>query len=402
MLHLTSRRTWIAAFGSILLASCQSAANPASPTPRPTAIEASPSLNAPPALPPAGAEAEFRTDFSRHSVDYREILSGGPPKNGIPAIDDPAYVSVDEAEEWLAPQEPVIVVEVGDQARAYPIQILIWHEIVNDQLGGLPLSVTFCPLCNTGIAFERTVDGRVLDFGTTGRLRYSNLIMYDRQTESWWQQATGEAIAGELTGKNLALFPATMIGWSEFAEAYPEGTVLTRETGYDRNYGRNPYLGYDDITRSPFLYEGPLTPDGLPAMARVFTVDRGGQAVAYPYDRLEQARVVRDRLGDQPLVVFWQPGTASALDGAFVSTGREVGAAAAYVPEHAGQALTFAWDDGQIRDQETGSTWDVFGAALQGPLMGTRLQPIVGVNHFWFAWAAFRPDTRIYTGQAGG
>jgi hypothetical protein len=193
-----------------------------------------------------------------------------------------------------------------------------------------------------------------------------------------------------------------MVGWSEFAEAYPEGTVLTRETGYDRNYGRNPYLGYDDITRSPFLYEGPLTPDGLPAMARVFTVDRGGQAVAYPYDRLEQARVVRDRLGDQPLVVFWQPGTASALDGAFVSTGREVGAAAAYIPEHAGQALTYEWEDGQIRDQETGSTWDVFGAALQGPLRGARLQPIVGVNHFWFSWAAFRPDTRIYTGQPGG
>jgi hypothetical protein len=398
MMLLTFRRTWIAAIGSILLASCQSAANPASPAPRPTAIEATPSLNAPPALLPAGAEAEFRTDFSRHSVDFGEILSGGPPKNGIPAIDDPAYVSVDEAEEWLAPQEPVIVVEVGDQARAYPIQILTWHEIVNDQLGGLPLAVTFCPLCNTGIAFERTLEGQVLDFGTTGRLRFSNLIMYDRQTESWWQQATGEAIVGEHTGKRLRLYPATMIAWSEFAAAYPEGTVLTRDTGYDRNYGRNPYIGYDDITRSPFLYEGRPTPDGMPAMARVFTIDQPGEAVAYPYAWLEQARVVHDRVGDQPVVVFWQPGTASALDGAFVSTGREVGAAAAYLPEHAGQPLTFEWAANQIRDQETGSVWNALGVALSGPLAGARLQPIVGVNHFWFSWAAFRPDTRIYGG----
>lgn len=398
MMLLTSRRTWIAACGSLLLASCQSAANLASPAPQPTAIEARPSLNPPPALPPAGAEAEFRTDFSRHSVDYREILSGGPPKNGIPAIDDPAYVSVDEAEEWLAPQEPVIVVEVGDQARAYPIQILTWHEIVNDQLGGLPLAVTFCPLCNTGIAFERTLEGQVLDFGTTGRLRFSNLIMYDRQTESWWQQATGEAIAGEFTGKRLRLYPVTMIAWREFAAAYPEGMVLTRDTGYDRNYGRNPYIGYDDITRSPFLYEGRPTPDGLPAMARVFTIDQPGEAVAYPYAWLEQARVVHDRVGDKPVVVFWQPGTASALDGAFVSTGREVGAAAAFNPEHAGEALTFKWDEGQIRDQQTGSSWNAFGIALHGPLAGARLEPITGINHFWFSWAAFRPDTRIYGG----
>jgi hypothetical protein len=146
---------------------------------------------------PRGAAVEFSTDFSKHTVNYDEILSGGPPKDGIPAIDLPRFVSAEEADAWLKPVEPVILVEVGEDARAYPIQILMWHEIANDTVGGLPLTITFCPLCNTAIVFERRVDGQVLDFGTTGRLRYSNLIMYDRQTETWWQQASGEAIAGE-------------------------------------------------------------------------------------------------------------------------------------------------------------------------------------------------------------
>jgi hypothetical protein len=181
------------------------------------------------------------------------------------------------------------LVQVDGDARAYPLQILTWHEIVNDTVGGLPLTVTFCPLCNTAIAFERTLDGRVLDFGTTGRLRFSNLLMYDRQTESWWQQAGGDAIAGELAGRTLTFYPATIVGWDEFKTAHPEGQVLSRETGFGRSYGRNPYIGYDDINSSPFLFRGPDTPDALPPMARVLTVDLNGAAVAYPYDVLAEA-----------------------------------------------------------------------------------------------------------------
>ena len=153
--------------------------------------------------PPEDAEGEFATDFTKHSVPYSEILSGGPPRDGIPAIDDPRFVSVEEAESWLEPREPVILFRIGNDVRAYPIQIVMWHEIVNDTVGGVPVVVTFCPLCNTAIAFDRTVEGRELTFGTTGRLRFSNLIMYDRQTESWWQQATGDAIVGKFTGKQL-------------------------------------------------------------------------------------------------------------------------------------------------------------------------------------------------------
>ncbi len=346
--------------------------------------------------PPAGAKFEFKTDFTKHSVPYGEILSGGPPKDGIPALQAPRFVSVSEAEAWLKPVEPVILVQVGEDARAYPIQILIWHEIVNDTVGGEPLIVTFCPLCNTAIAFKRTVGGRELSFGTTGRLRYSNLIMYDRQTETWWQQATGEAIAGELTGTRLEFYPATIISWEDFKTSYPQGKVLSRETGHARDYGRNPYYGYDDVNKPPFLYEGPVTPSQLPPMARVLTIELNGEAVAYPYETLEQVGAVNDTVGGETVVIFWQAGTASPLDSSSTSSGRDVGAAAAFSRTVNGQTLTFVADNGIIKDNETGSQWNVLGAAIGGPLAGAQLTPVISINHFWFSWAAFKPETRIY------
>jgi len=337
-------------------------------------------------------------------VPYREILSGGPPKDGIPAIDEPEFVSIDEADAWLKPPEPVILVQVGEDARAYPIQILMWHEIVNDTVGGVPVTVTFCPLCNTGVAFERTFDpstssgqGRALDFGTTGRLRYSNLIMYDRQTETWWQQATGEAIAGEFTGRQLTFVPASLISWADFKAAYPEGKVLSRETGYRRSYGQNPYTGYDDVNNSPFLYLGPETPGVLPPMARVVTVDLNGEAAGYPYDVLQEVHVANDTVGGTPIVVLWVPGTASALDALSVAGGDDVGAATTFSRQLDEQTLTFVLDGDRIVDEQTGSEWDVLGKAMSGPKAGSQLEPVVSVNHFWFSWIAFRPETRIYS-----
>jgi Protein of unknown function (DUF3179) len=346
--------------------------------------------------PPPGAENSFSTDFSKHTVPYSEILSGGPPKDGIPAIDAPKFVSVNEAEGWLQPVEPVILVQAGDEARAYPIQILIWHEIVNDTVGGLPLVVTFCPLCNTAIAFERRWGNKTFDFGTTGKLRYSNLIMYDRQTETWWQQATGEGIAGELAGEQLVFYPAAIISWSEFKSAYPDGPVLSLETGFARSYGENPYTGYDDVSRPPFLYRGPETPGDLPPVARVLTVDLNEEAVAYPYDLLQELQVINDIVGGHPVAVFWAAGTASALDAGSVASGRDVGSANAYSRLVNGKELHFTVENDQIVDQETNSGWNLLGQAVSGEMAGTQLEPVVAINHFWFSWAAFKPETRIY------
>jgi hypothetical protein len=298
---------WLLVVAGVAACTGAPSPTPVSPTTSPPMPEATASLAGtptpallPPEPPPPGAAQEFRTDFSRHTVSYAEILSGGPPKDGIPAIDYPQFVDVVTADGWLHDREPVLHVQVGEDARAYPLQILMWHEIVNDTVGDLPLAITYCPLCNTGIAFIRRVDDRVLDFGTTGRLRFSNLILYDRQTESWWQQASGEAIAGALAGQRLRLYPVALVAWADFKTAHPQGQVLSRETGYRRNYGRNPYVGYDAIRTRPFLYEGPETPAILPAMARVFTLDLGGEAVAYPYAVLAREGVVHDTVGGYP------------------------------------------------------------------------------------------------------
>jgi hypothetical protein len=346
--------------------------------------------------PPARAESEFKTEFSKHTVPYSEILSGGPPKDGIPALKDPQFVSIKDADAWLKPLEPIILVQVEEDAKAYPIQILIWHEIANDTVGGEPLVVTFCPLCNTAIAFKRTVNGQVLDFGTTGRLRYSNLIMYDRQTETWWQQATGEAIAGELTGTQLEFYPAVIISWEDFKTSYPQGNVLSRETGYLRDYGHNPYVGYDDVNNLPFLYQGPATPDQLPPVARVLTIDLNGEAVAYPYETLKQIGVVNDTVGGEDVVVFWQAGTVSPLDSSTTASGRDVGTAMTFSRMVDGQTLSFTFTKGKITDEQTNSEWNVLGQAIAGELKGKQLAPLISINHFWFSWAAFKPQTRIY------
>jgi hypothetical protein len=380
----------------LFLSACSSEMNTPIPTDQPLPTENLVSSTLlPDEPPPARADSEFKTDFSKHSVPYSEIRSGGPPKDGIPAIDHPRFVSVNEANEWLNDREPVVFIQVGGDARAYPIQILMWHEVVNDTVGDEPLIVSFCPLCNTAIAFKRTFNRQVLDFGTTGRLRHSNLIMYDRQTETWWQQATGDAIAGEFTGAQLEFYPASMISWQDFKSLYPNGKVLSRETGYSRNYGDNPYFGYDDISQTPFLFSG-TTPEQLPPMARVLTVDLNSEAVAYPYEILSELKVINDTVAGEAIVVFWTEGTASALDARSIPEGHEVGSAVAHSRSHENQELTFEFKDGKFLDAQTGSEWNVFGQAVTGKLKDKQLAPLISINHFWFSWAAFKPETRIY------
>ncbi len=202
--------------------------------------------------------SEWDTDFRLHTVPYSEIRFV-IPRDNIPSIDAPAFVGADEAAEWLADVEPVVALDVGGDARAYPLQILTWHEIVNDEVGGLPVAVTFCPLCNSAIAFDRRLDGELLEFGVSGNLRNSDLVMYDRQTQSWWQQFTGEGIVGKHAGRELEHLPSLLISFADFRAAHPDGKVLSRETGYRRDYGINPYIGYDTSGGTPFLFGGAIS-----------------------------------------------------------------------------------------------------------------------------------------------
>jgi hypothetical protein len=340
-----------------------------------------------------------RTDFARRTVALEEIGSGGPPKDGIPAIDRPRFVAPSEAARWLDPREPVIVFERNGDARAYPLQILIFHEIVNDTVGGVPVAVTFCPLCNASIVFHRRVRGAELDFGTTGKLRRSDLVMYDRQTESWWQQITGQGIVGHYAGETLAQLPSTIASFADFRKAFPRGKVLSRDTGYRRPYGRNPYRGYDRIGETPFLFFDPVDPR-LPAMERVLAVKSGSRIRIYPFAALAERPVIDDEIGGEPIAVFSQEGLLSALDAEAIRDSRRVPAAAAYSRRLEGRVLRFERRDGRIVDRETGSEWDIFGRAVEGPLAGARLSPADSGVHFAFAWLAFNPQSEIYS--AGG
>ncbi len=345
-------------------------------------------------VPPPFRTRGFSTDFSRRTVEWDSILSGGPPKDGIPAVDNPEFESITAGDEWLEALDPVILLSHGDEARAYPLSILIWHEIVNDEIDGQPVSVTFCPLCNASIAFDRNFDGQVLDFGTTGRLRNSDLIMYDRQTETWWQQFTGEGIVGKYAGEQLNFLTSQVLSWEDFKEAHPDGDVLARPN-MPRNYGYNPYVGYDSTSR-PFLFQG--TPDSRLAPAeRVLGLTTENDAIAYPFTALEEAGVVQDLFGGVEIAIFHKAGLASALDSSVISQGRDIGAVSVYDRQVGDQLLTFSPNaDGTFSDAETGSTWDILGEAVDGPLAGEQLTPILHFDHFWFAWAAFFPATELY------
>jgi hypothetical protein len=258
-----------------------------------------------------------KTDFSQTSVDLGEIRSGGPGKDGIPAIDDPRFQSIQKVteEKLYGAKEPVIGLVLNGDARAYPLQILMWHEIVNDVVGGVPVTVTYCPLCNSAIVFDRRVAGRVLDFGVSGNLRKSDMVMYDRQTESWWQQFIGEGIVGQMTGAKLKILPARVEAFERFVKRAPGGKVLIPPSDSGRAYGLNPYLGYDTLPR-PFLYSGDM-PKGIKPLAYVLAVGND----AWSLDLIKRNK--RIEKGD--LVITWAPGQNSALDTSDIAEGRDIG-----------------------------------------------------------------------------
>src|SRR6266508_3581909 len=276
---------------------------------------------------PANWRSEWpRTDFSRHNVQFAEIKSGGPPKDGIPPIDAPRFepLAGGNAHGWssrLDKTEPVIALSIQGDARAYPLRVLIWHEIVNDTVGGKPVVVTYCPLCNAALVFERVVGDRALDFGTTGKLRNSDLVMYDRQTESWWQQFTGEAVVGEMTGRALRLVPSRVESFERFRQRFPDGKVLVPNDPASRSYGSNPYVAYDAAGRPPFLYDGSL-PEGIDPMERVVAVETSpGKHEAWSLALLREKRKIET--GD--IVLTWEAGQNSALDTRSIASGRDIG-----------------------------------------------------------------------------
>lgn len=333
-------------------------------------------------------------------VDPAEIISGGPPPDGIPPIDNPRFIDIDAADEWIGDTEPVVYLEANGEVHAYPIQVLIWHEIVNDTVGDIPVAVTYCPLCNSAVSYRREVAGAVTTFGTSGRLFASALVMYDRSTESLWTHFDGRAVVGALTGESLEPISSPLLAWSDFKEAFPDALVLDRDaTGFDRPYGANPYGGYDNPDTNPFLFRGTVD-DRAQAKQRVVGVSIGAESVAWTLDSISggDARATHGDVGDTRVVIFWKQGQSSALDASQIVDGRDIGSVGVFSPELDGQMLTFQADGDGFRDEETGSFWDITGKALSGELEGSELEQIHHLDTFWFAWSTYQPGSDLIEG----
>lgn len=277
----------------------------------------------------------------KYLVDPKKIVSGGPPKDGIPSIDNPKYVTMKEANEWIEDNELVLAIEYKGVKRVYPLQIMVWHEIVNDEIAGDPILITYCPLCGSGIAYERTIDGEEVEFGTSGKLYNSNLVMYDRETNTYWTQIDGLAIVGELTGTKLNPISIDTVVWRDWKRLHSSAEVLSQQTGYTRPYGVDPYGSYyeDSFLFSPVEARD----DRVHPKTVIFGIEVNGVYKAYIETDLKELKTIEDTVG-----------------GALIKVERD--------------------DAGivKITNLETG-------------------EEIVKERDFWFAWYAFHPDTELYS-----
>lgn len=363
---------------------------------------AAPSSTAAPqsAAVPAGPSAltDPRSDeFPPPLVPIDEIISGGPPPDGIPPLDAPVFVDAATVGDQLDPAEAVVALEINGDARAYPARVMIWHEIVNDTVGDVPVSVTYCPLCNSAVSYRREVNGVETTFGTSGSLFASALVMYDRLTESLWTHFDGRAVVGVLAGTQLEPLASPLMAWEDFVAAYPDGQVLDwTQTGHTRDYGRNPYVGYDDAETEPFLFRG-IVDDRERAKQRVVGITVDEASVAYSMALLADSggSATAVTVGGRDLVILWKPGQASALDASTVGGGEDVGSVGVFVPELDGSPVTLVPEGGDFLDRETGSRWTIAGVAVEGPLEGSRLERVEHLDTFWFAWSTYRPDTLL-------
>ncbi len=345
------------------------------------------------------AVSPWPTDWTRRTIDISDLLLGIAaidPRDRIRPIDTPVFESMADASEWVGEREPGALLDFNGEVRFYPLSILTRHEIVNDRVGDVPVAVTFCPLCNTALTFDRRVDGEVLRFGVSGLLRNSDLVMWDDRTVSLWQQVTGEGIVGELAGTRLEVIPTAIVSFGDALDSFPEARSLSRLSGGGGNYGVNPYAEYSSSER-PFLFDGEPDPR-YPALSRVVGVTVGDVEKAYPFETLTTERVINDEIDGIGVAVMWGSDTADALDITEIADAQTIGTGIAFDRTVDGQLLTFSAAAGAdlFADAETGTTWNLLGQAVDGPLAGTRLETLTHRNEFWFAWAAFFPDGIVH------
>jgi Protein of unknown function (DUF3179) len=314
-------------------------------------------------------------------VPLDRIVSGGPPPDGIPSIDKPKFISIQDANKYLEDSELVLGLSINGDVRAYPLQILVWHEIVNDKVGDVPVAVTYCPLCFTNQVFNRTLDnGQILEFGTSGKLYNSNLVMYDRTTKSLWSQAMAQGIVGKLAEVKLDRIPFDIAYWKEWKQLYPESKVLSRDTGSTRPYGADPYGDY--YTNGDILFPVSNKDDRLGLKEIVIGFENNGQYKAYKLQEIENKKVINDQVNGKSVALF-------SLHPSMVR---------AYDPVVNGKVLEFSYNakDQNFVDKQTKSLWNFEGKAISGQMKGKQLTRLPFDEGFWFEWVAFHPKTELY------
>ncbi len=345
----------------------------------------------------------WKTNTKNRMVALSEI-TGVVPRKTFPIIDFPQFYGKTGGLANFFRHEPVIAVAINGEAKAYPLNMLTMHEIANDSLGGIPILPTYCPLCNASIVYDRrlTFQGQthLLEFEVSGMLRNSDMIMFDRQTESWWQQLMGQCIVGDYTGSTLMVIPSLVLTVGEFFQRYPKGKILSPRTGTsaEGRYGNNPYVNYDNLKNSPYgQFIHPSKIDSrLPAMERVVDIRSGKKYKIYPFSKIRDRGVINDRFEGKNVVIFYQAGAISVLDAKNISQSKKVGTATVFDAELKGRVLVFEKRNNYFIDQQTNSKWDITGLCRQGSLKGQQLRIEPHSNHFAFAWLAFYPDSEIF------
>ena len=353
---------------------------------------------------PKNIPFDWKTDISIHSVDLSEIQIV-LPKGSFPTLDFPKFVGKEAGLIMFYPKEPVIAIEIDGEAKAYSLNILTMHEISNDVLSDVPILVTYCPLCNSGIVYLRKLeyDGKenIMEFEPSGMLRNSDMVMLDRNTETLWQQLMGVAIVGELDKKQLDILPSLIISVEEFFNRYPQGNILSKKTGFldsEKHYGTNPYKNYDDKNSKPYerFFDSDKIDKRLPPMERIVDIENNGKYKVYTFKSIEKKGVINDTFESKEVVLFHQSGTVSILDQENINESKDIGTIAVFNRKLEEKELTFKKVKGTFKDMQTNSSWDITGYCFEGELKGKQLQIEPHSNHFAFAWLAFYPDTEIY------
>jgi len=351
---------------------------------------------------PKNIQQEWKTDMKRKSINLNE-LTILLKRNQIEPVQKTIYISAKEALDEYYEEEPIIAVNTGENYYAYPLSVLTRHEIVNEKIGDLFYSVTYCPLCNTTIVFDRKIKynkkTHILKFGTSGMLRKSNLVMWDEITETWWQQFNGKAIVGKLTGITLGRLPIMRISLQDFVKNFPGGKVLSKESGYKGKsdiYSKNPYAGYDNIKiKKPRLFFEKVS-NRLPAMERTVGVRIKTKRKIYPFSIIKEKGVINDNVNNKDVVIFYKKGVLSILDKKQISESRDIGTAVVFNPIINDKKLSFKKTENHFIDNKTGSKWNIVGQCISGPLKGEKLKIIKHNHHFAFVTLSFYPDVEIY------